>query len=205
MSRQSNLSALPFLAFSFFFLTAFTGTIQVNEPLRFDANKGRGEIEQGEYGLSLSQRGSRQLRMEIQIEGEREETVVDFRFPRGKSIPNTRGQFALSAAESGHNYDLEGAVDILIERGDEQVARHSCWVRYTEWQCWYDRYGYRRCVPIPRDYPGFQDVRYYDRTTTNFMDIDLMQPGTETVAAAISTSRTSTDRVVTYTEPCRPY
>ena len=52
---------------AFYMLTGFGGVIEVNEPLNFNARKGRQNVTEGTYQVELTRKNKNRLRLLINI------------------------------------------------------------------------------------------------------------------------------------------
>lgn len=178
-----------------------TGRIQVNETIQLHTAKGDGIIQPGSYGATLDFPNKNKARLEIKVKTKKNNPSAIFHV-NSRSFPKGRGPIFVSAKESGQPYDLDGTIDTEVSEGREQWASEPCTYRITEQVCGIDRRGRRSCWLEERTIYGNRDIRYFDRTTTQSVDLNILQPNTSHAVAQAYVDQSSNERIYTYQGRC---
>lgn len=130
---------------------------------------------------------------------------VVLQVPREVSLPEHSGEFDLTAAQIGQDYDLHGRLDTAVAESPRYRDRESC--TYSEPFTWCEWVGgpgggHQVCRTDWRTRWGYQDVEYFLRDTHKTVALDLRTPGTTDVAATFNGVNDLREKIVTYRGAC---
>lgn len=177
------------------------GRIVVNEPLKFNVAKGASEVPPGNYNLKIDFPKKHKVRFEIKLS---KKSKLRAQFDIGsRYFPKYNGPIEVPASENGQPYDLVGFLETTESESRERWSTESC--TYTDYyrECFIDRDGRRHCRTVPVTVNGYRDIRYYDRTTHQRLELDLEIPRTKRAVAQTGGSHTWHERIYTYQGHCR--
>jgi hypothetical protein len=147
---------------AFYLLTGFGGTMEVNEPLSFNARKGRETLNQGNYEVELTRKNKNRLRLFIISDEKNNPTETDLLFPEGKNLDQLEGAFILTPEESGQKYFIVGDYSVARDSGPRRWGQQECSEPFRERYCWIDSSGFRRCGERWVTRFGYRNVSYVD-------------------------------------------
>jgi len=158
-------------------------------------------VQPGSYSMKVEQFGRNQVNIYLKA---KHELTLPLSLPSHKEIPDT-GSITLSSQESGQPFDLVAQTQTDVSETEPTRDVESCEIRRVErvcgikpggvdgkpnYQCWDQTYVT----------PGSKDVEYFYRTTTQNMQAQIVDRGSQ--IASFSGSRTDTDKIYLYEGPC---
>lgn len=190
------------------------GSLNVNQSVNLVDKKGRPvPIVAGQsYKTELGKDGDK-VKFNIKINGKEKE--IRLSPVPGTKLPKYAGELMIPAARSGQPVDFHGVIDTQDYDGRNQRGSQSCTTTAQIRVC--------SQVPVPvasgaparteercsfesRTVTGTQEIDYYDRTTTTSADVRLLLPNTQSVVATFSGSKSSSQKIITWSGRCEtPY
>jgi len=180
----------------------FNGRIQVFEPLQLKAIKGSSQVPVGNYKIKFDFPEKKKVRIEIKLKGKNKFSRAYFNIG-SRYFPKYSGPINIPASENGQPYDLVGFLETTEHESREQWTSESC--TYTDYrrECYIERDGRRHCRTVPVTVYGYRDIRFYDRTTHQRLELDFELPHTKRAVARTGGSQSWNERIYTYQGPCR--
>jgi hypothetical protein len=139
------------------------------------------------------------------------EHKIELSIPDGKQIPAT-GSISISAQESGQPFDLHAQTQTDVSRTELERDLESCEIVWQERVCGIrpgksgkgsdvkDEKPVYECWTETFRKPGTQDVEFFYETTTQHMQAQIQQSGSQ--VASFSGLRTNTEKIYTYKGTC---
>ena len=165
-------------------------------------------FQAGTYTAKLEFPSKSKLNLVIRGASPQRENSLTFNIPKDQRIPAVSGAFALTAQQTGQQFDLNGTVDTQISDSASTRGWETCS------EVVYVRVCHIEPSPNPRIPPrevcsaepvvryGNEDVEYFYRTTDKNVLMDLLQPGQSTQIAHFSGTATDNEKIYTYRSGC---
>lgn len=180
------------------------GTLTANQNLNLVDKKGKVVALQagGSYEASI-EKDDGLLEIDIEVNGKGRTLKV--RPAPGQQIPQDEGTLFITAAQSGQPVDMHGVLNTDYQQGPEQYGQRTCYEQRPVRVCGTSQNGQYVCWTEYRQVQGYQDVRYYNMRTTRTGNINMLNPGTSTVAAQFNGRSVKDEQVLTWQGYCRTY
>lgn len=128
--------------------------------------------------LSLEQDGAKKL-IALSLKSSFGEQSFKLPLPEGVQVAD---DFVITGTQIGQNFDLAGHINTQRDDSAEQWARESCTYTTYERVChWVPGHGnhpgHQECYTRQITHYGYQDVRYFYRTTTQTLNARFTQSG----------------------------
>jgi hypothetical protein len=219
-------SSLALLALAAVGCDPISGYLMVNRPLQVKVNTTlpncNAEMDPS-CGYSQSESATLnpgQYRMDIEMITRKDAQIIvstgknDLKLDlalNGKDIPAT-GTVSISSAESGQPFDLLAQTQTSVSRTDSTRGIESCQIVWQQQVCGLvpgdsgkgsnvkNQPPIYKCRMETFSKPGQQEVEFYYETTTQNMQAQIIQSGSQ--AASFSGSRSNTEKIYTYQGPC---
>lgn len=178
------------------------GTLTANRNLNLVDKKGKVVALQAgmTYNANIEKEDDL-LEIDVDVNGKKHSVHV--RPAPGQTIPQDEGDMFISSAQSGQPVDMHGVMNTDYERGPEQYGQRTCYEQRPVRVCGTNQNGQYVCWTEYRQVQGYQDVRYYNLRTTRTATIDMLNPGTNNVAARFNGYSATDESVLTWQGYCR--
>jgi hypothetical protein len=188
------------------------GTLQARRSVTLLDKKGRAvELTAGQTYKAELGKDDGKVKFDIKVNGKEKE--LRLALPPGAKLPKYEGELMIPASHSRQPVDFYGVINTDVYEGSDSRGTQSCT----------DQARVRVCKEVPttrdgrpateercdfelRTVSGTQDIVYHDKVTTTSAVIQLLVPNTRDEVARFDGSKSSSDRIVTWTGRCEtPY
>ena len=174
------------------------GQLNITKELKLVNSKGNKQIiKVGTYSVDLAATSSKKISLRLN-DNSKEKYV----FIHNGNIPNN-GTFAISSKVSGQPVDLSGDVKTVQTNSEIRETTQSCTYQII----------YKVCVPLPqggqkcsnetRTVHGREWIRYFDRLTTQNVNLSVKEVSTPVEVADFHGDLSYIDRIITHKSRCR--
>lgn len=167
----------------------FKGTFNSYKTLKFVhstvfGNSKTKSVPAGTYNTKF--KFTSEDKMKLTFEREGDDIEVKIKIPTDRSIPRERGAINLPASATGQRYNIVGFIDTRYSQSGVTRTSESCtytvYRRTCSTSC--DRNGNCRqvCERTPVNVYGRQDVEFRYDYTDRSLKLELVEPGSESIA-----------------------
>ncbi len=179
------------------------GVLKNTEALTFNLKKGTTTLPVGQWEAALKFPNKKEVKLEVTIPNQKKALEVSFKVPKGSPLPQENGSFELSSQLSGQPYDAAGSVNTTHVDSEEKWGWENCTYQAQREEC-YISGNQHVCRLVYYTVHGRQDVRYFDRHTTQVVHFNLMSPGNKVKnAGGFEGVEQYSNRVITHQGFCR--
>lgn len=132
-------------------------------------------LKAGSYKGTLTAKSRNELFLNI---GSGANLDLAINIPQGQSVPESNGEFALTAKQTRQTFDLAGTVASTQTDSEKRRDWESCYVTRHEQVCHPTPHGGYTCHDQVVNYPGRKEVEFFVRTTDKNVVVNLYRPGT---------------------------
>ena len=159
-------------------------------------------LQPGSYNMQIQQFGGNTIRIYLKLK--KQQVPVDLNISSGREIPAT-GSLVLSSQETGQPFDLQAQTQTQVSETEPRRELEDCEITWTERVCGIKPGGsngkpVHSCQDVKYSRPGLRDVEYFYRTTTQHMQAQILDRGSQ--VASFSGSRSDTDKIYLYKGAC---
>lgn len=220
---------LPIVSGAVLFLVSckqeFTGTVDVLSQIALRSTKGENVlINPGHKSSKIKFTGKKKF--EIHLDGKK----FEFRTEQNLKKINAGDSLNLPAGSNGQSYHLHAKYDVSTQSSGLIRSVESCTYTVTEHRCQdikqpkachtvtecapgggscktrevcTDGQTVTQCGPVSVNRYGQQEVEYYNRTTTDHMNGQLVHPANGAVVARLNVSDSESEKIYQYRATCR--
>lgn len=159
-------------------------------------------LQPGSYSMQIQQFGGNTIRIYLKLK--KQQVPVDLNIASGREIPAT-GSLVLSSQETGQPFDLQAQTQTNVSETEPRRELEDCEITWTERVCGLKPGGVQgkpvhTCQDVKYTRQGFRDVEYFYRTTTQNMQAQILDRGSQ--VANFSGSRSDTNKIYLYKGTC---
>lgn len=179
--------------------TEFSGQLKVVDPnLPGIVNGHTLAFPTGTYKATLSIKSK--SKAVLTLKGASASYDLVFKIPSNVTLPSENGPINLTSQQSGQPFDLVGNLATHSSQTAVQNGQVSCTRQEPETVCWGGPHP--GCTTHWVNYPGWQQVQYYDVVTEQSLTAELRQTGTAHVSGNLAGSNSDSDRHYISQGPC---
>jgi len=174
------------------------GQLNITKELKLVNSKGKKQlIKVGTYSADLTATSSKKITLRLN-----DNSNEKYIFNHNVNIPDN-GTFAIGSKVSGQPVDLSGEVKTVQTNSEMRETTQSCTYNETYQVCYPMPNGGQRCTNETRTVQGRQWIRYYDRYTTQNVNLSVKEVSTAVEVADFHGDLSYTDRIIVRESSCR--